>query len=80
MHYRCQWDANFLLTDVFVYSDAMTESKGDTPKEGVQRQSKQAKALKNSLFAVEVISGPFHLMLYVSTYNTISGGARSSII
>ena len=72
-------DANGMPTDAFIYSDAMTESKGDTPKEGVERQSKQAKSIKNRLFAVEVISGPVHLMLYVSTDNTMLGGANLAI-
>ncbi len=66
-------------TDAFVYSNAMTESKGDTPKEGVKRQSKQPKSIKNRLFAVEVISGPVNLMLYISTDQTIPGGANLSI-
>ena len=62
-------------TDAFIYSDAMTESKGDTPKEGVHRKSKQTKSIKNRLFAVEVICGPVNLMLYVSTDNTMAGGS-----
>ena len=66
-------------TDAFVYADAMTESKGDTPKEGVHRQSKQAKHIKNRLFAVEVISGDVHLMIYVSVDQTIAGGANIAI-
>jgi hypothetical protein len=66
-------------TDAFIYSDAMTESKGDVPKEGAQRQSKQQKCIKNRLFAVEVICGPVNLMLYVSVDNTMAGGANLAI-
>ena len=66
-------------TDAFIYSDAMTESKGDTPKEGVTRQSKQQKSIKNRLFACEVICGPVNLMLYISVDNTIAGGANIAI-
>ena len=66
-------------TDAFIYSDAMTESKGDSPKEGVNRKSKQTKYIKNRLFAVEVICGPINMMLYVSTDQTIPGGANVAI-
>ena len=72
-------DKNGMPTDAFVYADAMTESKGDTPKEGVHRQSKQAKHIKNRLFAVEVISGDVHLMIYVSVDQTIAGGANIAV-
>ena len=66
-------------TDAFIYSDAMTESKGDTPKEGVNRQSKQHKHIKNRLFAVEVICGEIDMMIYVSVDQTIAGGANLGI-
>ncbi len=72
-------DKNGMPTDAFVYADAMTESKGDTPKEGVGRQSKQSKHIKNRLFAVEVISGDVHIMLYVSVDQTIPGGANVAV-
>ena len=72
-------DKDGMPTDAFVYSDAMTESKGNTPKEGVHRQSKQAKYIRNRLFAVEVICGPVDLMLYVSVDNTMAGGANLAI-
>jgi hypothetical protein len=66
-------------TDAFIYSDAMTESIGDTPKEGVERKSKQTKSIKNRLFCVEVICRPIDMMLYVSTDKTMAGGANLAI-
>ena len=70
-------DKDGIPTDAFVYSDAMTESKGNT--QVVNRQSKQAKYIKNRLFAAEVICGPVDLMLYVSVDNTMAGGANLAI-
>ena len=72
-------DTNGMPMDAFIYSDAMTESKGDTPKEGVKRQSKQAKHIKNRLFAVEIICGDINMMIYVSVDQTIAGGANLAV-
>ena len=72
-------DAEGNPTDAFIYSDAMTESKGDTPKEFVKRHSKPTNPIKNRLFAVEVISGPVNLMLYISVDATILGGANIAV-
>jgi len=72
-------DGNGMPTDAFIYSDAMIESKGDTPKEGVERKSKQTKSIKNRLFCVEVICRPIDMMLSVSTDNTMAGGANLAI-
>ena len=37
---------------IFIYSDAMTESKGSTPKEGILNQSKPGKYAKCFLFSI----------------------------
>jgi hypothetical protein len=63
----------------FVYSDAMTESKGDCPKEGKKRHSNQGKVIKNRLFAVQVVCGPIDAILYISVDQTIAGGANLAV-
>jgi hypothetical protein len=57
----------------------MTESKGDTPKEGATRHSSPGKVIKNRLFAIQVVCGPIDAILYVSVDQTISGGANLAV-
>ena len=72
-------DAKGMPKYAFVYSDAMTESRGDCPKEGKKRHSNPGNVIKNRLFAVQVICGPIDAILYVSVNQTISGGANLAI-
>jgi hypothetical protein len=63
----------------FIYSDAMTESRGDCPKVGKKRHSNPGKVIKNRLFAVQVICGPIDAILYISVDQTIAGGGNLAI-
>ena len=63
----------------FIYSDAMTESRGDCPKEGKTRHSNPGKVIKNRLFAVQVVCGPIDEILYISVDQTIAGGANLAV-
>ena len=63
----------------FIYSDAMTESKGNCPKEGKKRHSNPGKVIKNRLFAVQVVSGPIDAILYISVDQTMAGGANLAV-
>ena len=63
----------------FIYTDAMTEQRGDTPKEGKKRHSNPGKVIKNRLFAAQIISGPIDAILYISVDQTISGGANIAV-
>ena len=57
----------------------MTSSRGDTPKEGVERQSKQSATILNRVFGVEVICGPAEFMMYCCVDQLQMGGANLSI-
>ena len=72
-------DANGMPKYAFIYSDAMTESRGDCPKKGKKRHSTPGKVIKNRLFAVQVISGPIDAILYISLDQTIAGGANLAV-
>jgi hypothetical protein len=63
----------------FIYADAMTLSRGDTPKEGRKRHSNPGKVISNRLFAVQIISGDVDTMLHVNVDQTIPGGANLAI-
>ncbi len=63
----------------FIYADAMTESRGDYPKEGKKRHSNPGKVIKNRLFAVQVVCGPIDAILYISVDQTMSGGANLTV-
>ena len=57
----------------------MTESAGDSPKEGCQRHSNPGKVIKNRLFAVQVVCGTIDVILYISVDQTIPGGANIAV-
>ena len=63
----------------FIYADAMTEQRGDSPKEGKKRHSNPGKVVKNRLFAAQIIAGPVDAILYISVDQTISGGANIAV-
>ena len=62
-----------------IYADAMTLSRGDTPKEGKKRRSNPGKVISNRLFAVQIIAGDVDTMLHVNVDQTIPGGANLAI-
>ena len=72
-------DAKGMPKYAFIYADAMTESRGDTPKEGKKRHSNPDKVIKNRLFAAQVVCGPIDAILYISVDQTISGGANLAV-
>jgi hypothetical protein len=63
----------------FIYADAMTEQRGDTPKEGKKRHSNPGKVIKNRLFAAQIVCGPIDAILYISIDQTIAGGANLAV-
>jgi len=64
----------------FIYSDAMTESMGSTPRIGRDRHSKPGKQIRNRLFTVQVICGAdCQFYMNISVDQMISGGANLSI-
>ena len=64
----------------FIFSDAMTNSVGDTPKigkKGFQSTSdKNAKAINNRTIGVEVVCGPVVGMFLYHTGDFVRGGAN----
>ena len=77
---RTTKDDNGYYSHAFVYSDAMTASKGSTPVKGKKgRRSNPPKQLENRLFAIEVILGDIDLLVYASVDDTISGGANLGV-
>ena len=62
-----------------IYADAMTLSRGDTPKEGRKRHSNPGKVISNRLFAVQIIAGDVDIMLHVNVDQTIPGGANLAV-
>jgi hypothetical protein len=67
--------------EAFIYSDAMTESMGSTPKLGSTKtkHSKPGKQIKNRLFTVQVICGDVNFYMNISVDQLMSGGANLSI-
>lgn len=66
--------------EALIYSDAMTESMGSTPKVGSSRHSKPGKQIKNRLFTVQVICGAAcQFYMNVSVDQLIAGGANLAI-
>lgn len=66
--------------EALIYSDAMTESMGSTPKIGSTRHSKPGKQIKNRLFTVQVICGAAcQFYMNISVDQLIAGGANLSI-
>lgn len=65
--------------NLFIYADAMTESAGDSPKEGCQRHSTPGKVIKNRLFAVQIVCGSIDNILYISVDQTMPGGANIAV-
>jgi hypothetical protein len=62
-----------------IFTDAMTSSRGNTPKEGVGRRSKQTKAILNRVFGTQVICGPVEFLMYSSVDQLQMGGANLAI-
>ena len=65
--------------EAFIYSDAMTESTGSTPKVGRDRHSKPSKQIKNRLFTVQVICGDLNYYMNLSVDQLMPGGANLAI-
>lgn len=63
----------------FFFTDAMTSSKGNTPKEGVKRKGKEGKTVLNRVFGTQVICGPIEFMMYTSVNQLQMGGANLAI-
>lgn len=57
-----------------LFIDAMANGRGDTPKEGVSRRSKQSSAITSRVFGCEVICGPVDFMCYVVVDQMVQGG------
>jgi hypothetical protein len=65
--------------EAFFFTDAMTSSKGNTPKEGVKRKGKEGKTVLNRVFGTQVICGPVEFMMYSSVDQLQMGGANLAI-
>jgi len=77
---RTEVDENGFFSHAFIYSDAMTLSRGSTPLQGEKNhRPNQGRQLENRLFAVEVVCGPINLLVYVSVDGTIRGGANLGV-
>ena len=57
----------------------MTKGRGDTPKIGVHRQSKESSAIENRVFGVEVICGDIEFKMTCSVNQLQMGGANLAI-
>ena len=62
-----------------IFTDAMTSSRGNTPKEGVHRRSKPGKTILNRVFGTEVVCGPLEFTMYTSVDQMVMGGANLAI-
>lgn len=77
---RCrELDQMGMPKQALIFADAMTSSRGDTPKEGVERRSKPGKTISNRVFGVQVICGPAEFMMYCSVDQLQMGGANLAI-
>ena len=63
-----------------IYTDAMTESMGSTPRVGIWgNQSKPGKQIKNRIFTAQIICGDLNYHINVSVDQMIHGGANLAI-
>jgi hypothetical protein len=65
--------------EAVIFTDAMTSSRGNTPKAGVKFHSKPGKTILNRVFGTQIICGPVSFMMYSSVNQMVMGGANLAI-
>ena len=77
---RTAKDENGFYSNAFVYSDAMTCSRGNTPLKGEKgRRPNPGRQLENRLFAIEIVCGDINHLVYASVDETIKGGSNLGV-
>jgi hypothetical protein len=64
--------------EAYIFSDALTSSRGDTPKEGVGRHSKPGATILNRVFGSQVVCGTIDFIMFTSV-DMVKGGANLAI-
>lgn len=66
-------------SSAIIFTDAMTSSRGNTPKAGVERHSKPGKTILNRVFGTQIICGPVEFMMFSNVDQMQMGGANLAI-